>query len=237
MNKDNPIDRRSFFKHSFAKMVQTGNDIIEQKAIEKAKGWIRPPFAEQELDLLINCSRCGDCISACPHQVIFPLPLKRGADVAGTPAMDIINKGCHLCADWPCVTACNEKALVFPINKIDEKDSTGETENSTETSVGSAEDKKRPDAQDCPPMAKAAVNSATCLPYSGPECGACKGSCPIPDTLVWQNEKPSIIHENCVGCGLCREACITSPKAIEISPIVINSKEQPDRNLRTQENV
>ena len=214
MNDDQLTDRRNFFKHGITRVAKAASDAIEHKVELKAKHWIRPPFARPELDFLLNCSRCGDCIDACPHGVIFPLPIRRGAEVAATPAMDILNKGCHLCADWPCVVACKDQALLFPsVAPVDETDA---AETATDAPVDLVAEIKFPAALDCPPLAKSKVNTTACLPYTGPECGACKGSCPVPDTLVWQSEKPDIVQDNCIGCGLCREACITNPKAIEI---------------------
>ncbi|MCK4710349.1 MAG: hypothetical protein KAU21_17165, partial [Gammaproteobacteria bacterium] len=59
------------------------------------------------------------------------------------------------------------------------------------------------------------INKETCLPYSGPECGACK-VCPVEGALVWSMEKPEIDQALCTGCALCREACIVDPKAVMI---------------------
>ncbi len=118
MSEDEVMNRRVFFKRGLGKVASVGSDYIENKVVEQAKAWIRPPFAQTELDFLLNCSRCGDCIDVCAHQVIFPLPIQRGASVAATPAMDIPNKACLLCTDWACVNACKDKALSFPMNQI-----------------------------------------------------------------------------------------------------------------------
>jgi len=245
MSNDEVMSRRGFFKRSFGKVASVGSEYVEHKVVEQAKAWIRPPFAQAELDFLLNCSRCGDCIDACPHNVIFPLPLSRGASVAGTPAMDIPNNTCLLCTDWACVNACKDKALSFSINQatcntissssvtgspvtdntIVVKDITEEVAvdgksiiSSTDTGSGAnTESVEMPQAKDCPPMASAHIDESQCMPYSGPECGACRGSCPIPNTLIWHNEKPSINLETCIGCGQCIQSCITSPKAIIIS--------------------
>ncbi|MCL1049882.1 4Fe-4S dicluster domain-containing protein [Shewanella abyssi] len=215
------MDRRSFFKSSFSKLADIGSEHALKKVEHNAKGWIRPPFAINELDFLLNCSRCGECIKACPQQVIFELPLHRGTVTVSTPAMDIPNKACKLCSDWPCVTACKDKALAFPatqqeqiednILSVDENNLPNDQADSVKHTV------QLPAANQCPPMASARVNTDLCMPYSGPECGACRGSCPIEDTLTWHSEKPSINLATCIGCGQCVQACITEPKAIEIS--------------------
>lgn len=192
------MDRRKFFKRGFNKIAGTVIDAAESHVQKKAMHWIRPPFAREELDFLLACTRCDECIDACPYDVIFSLPLSRGASVAGTPALDILNKGCHLCADWPCVNACKPEALLLP-NKSDEGEVPGDIDN--------------------PRLAIAKINTHQCLPYLGPECGACRDSCPVPDTLLFTAEKPTINADRCVGCGLCREACIAKPNAIEIQAL------------------
>lgn len=166
----------------------------EHRVNERARSWFRPPHALEELEFLIKCTRCGDCIEACPVDLLlFPLPGKYGAAAAGTPAMDLLNKGCLLCRDQPCVAACEPGALLRPPDE------------GVEIAL--------------PRLALAAIDEATCLPYLGPECGACADSCPVPDALLWDGTKPRIDAEHCVGCGLCREACVSSPNSVSIVPI------------------
>lgn len=191
------MDRRDFFRRGFGKAAETVTKHAEQRVSKKASHWIRPPFALSELEFLLACTRCSDCISACPHQVVFPLASRLGADVVGTPAMDLLSKGCHLCEDWPCVKACETGALKLP--DIDKSDETATV----------AIDR----------FAKAILDTTQCLPYVGPECGACAASCKIDGALIWSGEKPSIVEERCVGCGMCREACIVEGKAINIVSI------------------
>lgn len=189
------LDRRAFLLASTRKVAEVTINQVDARVKQRAKHWIRPPYALDELDFLTTCTRCAECIDACPYQVVFPLPTRLGATVTNTPALDLINKGCHLCADWPCVTACKPGALKFPVKIQNSK----------------------PDSTvPIPPIAVASINQGTCLPYSGPECGACASSCPIPGALNWHSQKPLIDSELCVGCGLCREACITDPKSIKI---------------------
>jgi ferredoxin-type protein NapG len=194
------MDRRGFFKNIANKAAEKSVEIVEKKVNRRAANWIRPPYALDETNFLLACSRCDRCVEACPHQVIFKLPGRLGALVASTPALDLLKKGCHQCEDWPCVNACEDKALVLP------EPVQSETEpNETETEL--------------PKMAWAEINSETCLPYSGPECGACADSCPVPGALTWDMTRPIINLLVCTGCGMCREACIVDPKAVNIKSL------------------
>jgi len=192
--------RRAFFRRAAGKAAEKVVEHAQEKIEARAAHWVRPPFALSELEFVLACTRCGDCIDACPYKVIFPLPSSYGADVAATVALDVLNGGCHLCEDWPCVAACDADALKAP-----------------DTSEGSD-----PTAA-WPQMARGEIVEGDCLPFNGPECGACDGSCPIPNTLVFKREKPQINQENCAGCGLCRSACIATPKAIQIRSLYHNN--------------
>jgi len=185
------MDRRNFFKRSLSSLGKAIETHVESGCNEQAKRWIRPPYAIMEMDFLLACTRCDACIEACPHDVIFKLPATCGVKAMNTPAMDLNHKGCHLCEGWPCVTACPNTAL-----------------SSEQAESGAA-----------PILSIASINQTHCLPYQGPECGACKGSCPIPSALTWDGPKPLIDSDQCVGCGLCREACFLENKAIDITSI------------------
>lgn len=71
---------------------------------------IRPPGAVPEPDFLAGCTRCGDCLSACPHQAIVLAP-ERLRSAAGTPIIEPIGQPCLMCADTPCITACKPAVL------------------------------------------------------------------------------------------------------------------------------
>ena len=105
------MDRRSFFKSLGNKATQTVVEQLDKRATKQAGRWIRPPYALAELDFLLACSRCGACTEACPHGVVFPLSPHLGPEVVGTPALDLLNRACQLCHDWPCVQACEPGAL------------------------------------------------------------------------------------------------------------------------------
>lgn len=62
----------------------------------------RPPWARREAEFTARCSRCDECVTACPRGV-----LKRGD--GGFPQIDFSRGGCSLCGD--CARACPTGAI------------------------------------------------------------------------------------------------------------------------------
>jgi len=189
------IGRRDLFKLGGQEAAKIASQLAAAKAASRSENWIRPPYARDEMDFLLACTRCDKCIEACQYDVLFALPERADSYAAGTPVMDLLRRGCHMCEGWPCVTACEPGALTLP------------TEDAEQLLMS-------------PKLAVASINQDTCLPYSGPECGACAGSCPVPGALGLDGVRPVIDEELCTGCAMCREACITDPKSIGISALV-----------------
>jgi ferredoxin-type protein NapG len=202
------MDRRSFFRSAIDKSSKAVVKTVDASVNKQASRWLRPPFAINELEFLLACTRCNDCIEACPHDVIFSLSSRVGVKAAGTPALDLLNKGCHLCEDWPCVSVCTANTLVFPESKISPELQAEDEDTTTENN-------KKPQ----PKLARASIDTAACLPYSGPECGVCIDACPVDGALTLDMVKPVIDETLCTGCALCREVCITDPKAINIASL------------------
>lgn len=197
-------ERRRFFRQMASKSAELVLQEARHKANAQAAHWIRPPWALEEVEFLLACTRCDACQSACPHDVIFKLPARVGITAAGTPALDLDNRACRLCEDWPCVAACEPGALVIPAP-------TGDAELEGEDTTVTDTDPVYPRIAQC------RVDTRRCLPYSGPECGACRGSCPVKGALNWDDfERPSIDADRCIGCAACRSACIMEPGAIVV---------------------
>ena len=65
------MKRRDFFKFTAHKTAELGYRLAAQGVERRALKWLRPPFAQDELEFLLLCSRCDKCIEACPHDVLF----------------------------------------------------------------------------------------------------------------------------------------------------------------------
>ncbi len=71
----------------------------------------RPPGAIEETQFLAGCTRCGDCITACPHDAIRVAPPRLGDRVAGTPIIEADTQACLMCEDFPCIASCEPGVL------------------------------------------------------------------------------------------------------------------------------
>ncbi|MBU0753091.1 MAG: ferredoxin-type protein NapF [Gammaproteobacteria bacterium] len=62
---------------------------------------LRPPWALAEESFLLACTRCGDCVRACPQGILV--------EDAGYPRVEFGKGECTFCGD--CVTSCKTGAL------------------------------------------------------------------------------------------------------------------------------
>ena len=130
MDDDRPISRRDLIRGrlfgrlagSLAKRVEETSDAIS-KSVEASRSRQaepeprrvslaihRPPGAVGEIEFMAGCTRCGDCMSACPVQAIVPAP-GRFLEAAATPMIDPLTSACIMCPDMPCITACGPGVL------------------------------------------------------------------------------------------------------------------------------
>lgn len=70
----------------------------------------RPPGAVDEAAFLHACTRCNACVEACPVHAITLAPAQFRA-AAGTPMIQPSDAACIMCADTPCITACEPRVL------------------------------------------------------------------------------------------------------------------------------
>lgn len=63
---------------------------------------IRPPWSANDVLFREKCTRCDDCLDACPEAIIY-----RGDD--GYPGINFSQAGCTYCAE--CLVSCSTGAL------------------------------------------------------------------------------------------------------------------------------
>ena len=140
---DKKMDRRRFFRAGLAEMLKPLDAAIKPlervahevgkldsirsplpppppplKAAPVDRPWIRPPGALPELEFRARCTRCGDCVTACPVKAI---KVDHAAEEgAGYPFIDPDTNPCVLCSGQPCMPACPAGALqIVPLEQID----------------------------------------------------------------------------------------------------------------------
>lgn len=80
-------------------MALTRRDLL--RAGRKMSG-LRPPWAVAEEAFLDRCSRCGDCVGACPERIL-------AVGDGGFPIIGFAHGACTFCGD--CAAACKPGAL------------------------------------------------------------------------------------------------------------------------------
>jgi ferredoxin-type protein NapF len=156
---------------------------------------LRPPGALDEARFVGVCIRCGNCLRACPTDIIR---LDQGEhSIAGllTPRLDFRDDYCREdCAR--CTEVCPSGALTALT-----------LEDKQHTSIGFPR-----------------VDMSVCLLGDDRECAACRNWCPYEAIkLVFCETEytliPQVDPERCPGCGACEVACPTRPtKAIVVAP-------------------
>jgi ferredoxin-type protein NapG len=91
---------------------RTQSSAVASNRDSQPPAWLRPPGALNEAAFLETCTRCTACQEVCPYQSIRRLGPEFGA-AAGTPAIIPNESPCYLCADTPCISSCEPRALVL----------------------------------------------------------------------------------------------------------------------------
>lgn len=186
------ISRRQFFAVGGGAAIGVGFGLgfTSLHRTANAQLLLRPPGALDEQDFLAACIRCGQCVEACPTDVLRLTDLEAGR-AAATPYFVAAENPCNLCQGHDsmlCIDACPTAALTqLAFEDVD--------------------------------IGRAHLCKGKCLAYNGTVCRACWQACPYPDDAIQFDERlrPQVRTSHCVGCGLCEYACPTDPKAITIT--------------------
>ncbi len=188
MSHDDRYSRKGFFGEFFSLLKKTVVNRVDIKLAKTLEAPLRPPGALEEIEFLTACTRCNACAEACPHHAIQTLPVQAGL-AANTPYIEPKTQACLLCADYPCIAACEDGALL-PLNgrppamgkAVINKDACRTYDDKICTLCYDA----------CPFPERAIEIGADFHPY---------------------------ILEGCVGCGQCEQRCPTMPVGVAaVSP-------------------
>ncbi len=154
---------------------------------------IRPPGAQDEEVFLSTCLRCSQCLKICPTSALQPAAFESGLEGLWTPVLVPRVGYC----DYGC-TACGQVCPSGAIPKLN-------LERKREAVIG-----------------KASVNHNRCLPWaSATPCIVCEEMCPTPQKSIRLEEvsvpgadgqsvtvqRPSVMRDLCIGCGICENHC------------------------------
>lgn len=174
----------------------------QQQSFARQGVALRPPGALPEQDFLSACTRCGQCVQACPYDMLHLASLISPVE-AGTPYFIARDKPCEMCLDIPCMNACPTGALSEELKDIDD------------ARMGLA----------------VLLDHETCLNWQGLRCDVCYRVCPLIDKAITlekvHNDRTSIhakliptVHSDaCTGCGKCEQACVLEEAAIKVLPM------------------
>lgn len=179
-------DRRGLFQSLVGDWLERLVDETERRVVQER--YLRPPGALPEVGFLAACTRCGECVTACPVTAIVTVPM-RGGLAAGTPYLEPERQPCIACPDMPCVKACPTDALTAPAHGWQGYR-----------------------------LGKLEFHPERCITFRGTTCRACADACPVGVTAlsIDESDHPVLRQEGCVGCGVCVRACVTHPSSFTL---------------------
>jgi len=180
------VNRRLFLAALFGGAVG-----ILSRAVGSSQTAIRPPGADDEDRFAAVCSRCGNCLRACPEHIIQPDLGQTGLAGFLSPVVSI---GPGYCSEFcnACNTVCPSGAIAQM--SLDAKRA---------MSIGTAE-----------------ITRSLCLAWQHSQyCMVCGEYCPYHAIKAITDDGincPEVDSDICRGCGLCQTVCPAEDTAIII---------------------
>jgi len=190
---------------------------------------LRPPGALPEDEYLASCIKCGQCVQACPVQAIALADLEEGMGV-GAPYVDARKQACDFsCGAVQCILACPTNSLNRQVNKKEEvRMGFARVANPTTCLAvqglgfkGLARGRDFKGKLNYENGNYYQITLVKDHPYDLELCELCVRQCPIENAISLQpidksGKKIPVIHQACVGCGVCEMICPVEPASIVI---------------------
>jgi len=163
---------------------------------------LRPPGVREtnpDPAAFTKCTRCGECLRACPTHALQPSVFDAGLEGLGSPVFVMRLGFC----DYSC-TACGQACPVQAIPPL-------------------GLEQKRLQV-----VGLATIDQNRCIPWSDHKpCIVCQEMCPLPDKAVQLEQAeiqeadgtrltlqlPRVVRDLCIGCGICEYQCPVNGEA------------------------
>jgi len=191
---------------------------------------LRPPGAIEEKKFLASCIKCGQCVQVCPVQAIHLADINDAMGV-GVPYINARAQACDFSCDAvQCILACPTGALSHTIAKKEEVRMGVARVAKPEACLarqgkGFKGQARGADFQGLLRYSEIDRWHPILIrdqPYDLALCDLCVRHCPIEKAIYLQpidnkgKNKEPVIHEPCVGCGVCEMICPVAPSVIVI---------------------
>ncbi len=195
---------------------------------------LRPPGALAEKDLLASCIKCGQCVQVCPVEAIVLADGEGGLGI-GVPYIDARKQACDFSCDaTQCVLACPTGALSHHIDKKEQVNmgvARLARPNACLARQGRGFKGKARGADFDGLHRYSEIDRWNPIkisdhPYDLELCDLCVRECPIEDAISLEplsqdqaaddKSRTPVVHDKCVGCGMCEMICPVESAAIVI---------------------
>ena len=205
------VNRRSFFRrlflHGANQVEHAGRQVAaslnladdrsgladdnEEDLSAPQSAFLRPPGALDEPSFADTCSRCGECVEACPAQCIEIDRRDPPQTAGGLPYIIPRQSPCVVCDDLACMNVCPSGALQL-VQRVEQIR-----------------------------MGLAWVDFDRCLRTAdrdAEDCRICVRHCPVGESALRVGDDGCIeVRPGCIGCGVCEWACPTLGPSIVVT--------------------